>query len=297
MIMNDLKTCMAMLTFCTFSTFSFAFQNSSSLKADSTSTKQINYTEDTFFSTRVVNGQSTEGIPQGRLDFRIEHRFDLIKNGYPEFFGLDHAYTFFGLEYGIKDWLMVGINRTSLSQAVSGYTKISLLRQSTGHMITPLSVSLLLGSSYMGTSIDNSINSADFSSRLSYTSQILIARKFNDHFSAQVSPVWIHRNKVISLTNANNVFALGLSANYKIAPTLSLSGEYYPVINPSVYYQNHNSNSLSFSFNIQTEGHVFQIVLSNSTDMIEKNFIGETTGNWLKGDIHLGFNILRKFEL
>jgi hypothetical protein len=297
MIMNDLKTCMALLTFCTFSTFSFAFQNSSSLKADSTSTNEIKYTEDTFFSTRVVNGQSTEGIPQGRLDLRIEHRFDLIKNGYPEFFGLDHAYTFFGLEYGIKDWLMVGINRTSLTLAVTGYTKISVIRQSTGYLNTPLSVSFLLGSSYMETNIDNSTNSVDFLSRLSYTGEILIARKFNDHFSAQVSPVWIHRNKVISLTNDNNIFAMGFSANYKLTPSLSLSGEYYPVINPSVYYLNHNSNSLSFSFDIHTEGHVFQIVLSNSTDMIEKNFIGETTGSWLKGDIHLGFNILRKFEL
>ena len=28
----------------------------------------------------------------------------------------------------------------------------------------------------------------------------------------------------------------------------------------------------------------------------EKSFIGETTGNWLKGDIHLGFNISRVFS-
>jgi hypothetical protein len=31
--------------------------------------------------------------------------------------------------------------------------------------------------------------------------------------------------------------------------------------------------------------------------MIEKGFIGETTGSWRKGDIHFGFNISRVFTL
>jgi len=192
---------------------------------------------------------------------------------------------------------MVGINRTSLTQAVTGFTKISFLRQCTGSKNLPVSVSVFLGTSYSGQSFDNSANTVDFFSQMSYTSQLLIARKFSDNFSAQLSPVWIHRNKINSITNKNDIFAAGISARYKLNPTLSFSGEYYPVINPSVYFKNNNSNALSFSFDIQTAGHVFQIILSNSTDMIEKTFIGETTGDWLKGDIHLGFNILRKFDL
>jgi hypothetical protein len=31
--------------------------------------------------------------------------------------------------------------------------------------------------------------------------------------------------------------------------------------------------------------------------MIEKGFVGETTGQWKHGDIHLGFNISRVFTL
>ena len=295
--MRYLITFLSILSVSLFSTVTFAEQVNVLSKTDSTSSKEVNYTEDTFLSTRVINGQSTEGIPQGRLDFRIEHRFDLLKSGYAEFYGLDHAFTFFGLEYGIKDWIMVGINRTSLTQAVTGFTKISFLRQCTGSKNLPVSVSVFLGTSYSGQSFDNSANTVDFFSQMSYTSQLLIARKFSDNFSAQLSPVWIHRNKINSITNKNDIFAAGISARYKLNPTLSFSGEYYPVINPSVYFKNNNSNALSFSFDIQTAGHVFQIILSNSTDMIEKTFIGETTGDWLKGDIHLGFNILRKFDL
>lgn len=292
--MNTFKSFWIPVLFSFITIPSFAGQSNPASKSDSIPAIPVNYTEDTFLSTRVINGQSTEGIPQGRLDFRVQHRFDLIKNGYNEFFGLDHAFTFLGLEYGIKDWIMVGLNRTSMTQAVTGFTKINLMRQITDSKSHPISVSFFIGSSYMGQSL---VSPVDFLSQLSYTTEILIARKFGDSFSAQVSPIWIHRNKVTSLTNSNNTFALGLSAHYNLSPALSLSGEYYPVISPSVYYNNNNFNSLSFSLDIKTPGHVFQIVLTNSNDMIEKNFVGETTGNWLNGDIHLGFNILRKFDL
>jgi hypothetical protein len=54
---------------------------------------------------------------------------------------------------------------------------------------------------------------------------------------------------------------------------------------------------LSLGFDIETGGHVFQLIFTNSLAMIEKGFIGETTGNWLNGDVHFGFNISRVFTL
>jgi len=38
-------------------------------------------------------------------------------------------------------------------------------------------------------------------------------------------------------------------------------------------------------------------MLTNSLAMIEKGFIGETTGSWQDAGIHLGFNISRVFSL
>jgi hypothetical protein len=54
---------------------------------------------------------------------------------------------------------------------------------------------------------------------------------------------------------------------------------------------------LSLGFDIETGGHVFQLIFTNSLGIIEKDFIGETTGRWSKGDIHFGFNISRVFTL
>ena len=295
--MSYIKTFLYITVFSQLSLVAIAEQINHQSIPDSINSKKVNYTEDTFFSNRVVNGQSTEGIPQNRLDFRVEHRFGLLKDGYYQFFGLDQATTFFGLEYGIKDWWMVGLNRSFTDKTVAGFTKLSLLRQSTGAKNTPVSLSFMLGTSVIGTKYSDPVRNNDFYSRVSYTTQVLIARKFNTNFSAQLSPVWIHRNIIPYSTDANDLFALGIAARYKLTPTFSLNGEYYPVINPSAYQKLTYDNSLSLGFDIETTGHVFQIVLSNSTDMIEKNFIGETRGSWLKGDIHIGFNILRKFDL
>ena len=296
--MKFLKLTVSIFIFSLYSSCVMAGQAYIQNEPDDTSSKEVNYTEETFFSNRVVNGQSTEGITQHRLDFRIEHRFGPVNQGYSQFFGLDVASTFFGLEYGIKDWWMVGINRTSTDKTLEGYTKLSLLRQCTGAKDVPLSVSFMFGTSVNGINYPNDpVRNKDFHARVSYTTQVLLARKFSTAFSAQLSPVWIHRNMIQDVTDNHDLFALGIAARYKLSPTLSLNGEYYPVINPTDFQKQAYNNSLSFGLDLETAGHVFQIVLSNSNDLIEKNFVGETTGNWLKGDIHLGFNILRKFDL
>jgi hypothetical protein len=47
---------------------------------------------------------------------------------------------------------------------------------------------------------------------------------------------------------------------------------------------------------IETGGHVFQVSLSNSQGIIEQFFIPQTTGDWLKQGMRLGFNIVRVFS-
>ena len=74
--------------------------------------------------------------------------------------------------------------------------------------------------------------------------------------------------------------------------------EYYYVIPPIHDYRSMKTyNPLSIGVDIETGGHVFQVFMSNSTAMIEKGFIGETTGKWSDGGIHIGFNISRVFSL
>ncbi|HLP04412.1 MAG TPA: DUF5777 family beta-barrel protein [Paludibacter sp.] len=263
---------------------------------DSISPPGIQYAYGTFKSTRVLNGHSIERMQEKQFDFRVEHRFGLVNQGFYEFYGLDQSNSLISLEYGIKNWVMVGINRTSLDKTVSGFTKFSILRQSTGTWIMPVSVSVLLETSVVGTKWLYPDRDNMFLSRVTYASQLLVARKFNEAFSLQLAPVWIHRNLVPTASDTNDMLALGIGSRYKTTRRTSVNFEYYPVLTSWWDHQTSYRNSLSLGFDVETGGHVFTILLTNTTGMIEKSFITETTGKWLKGDLHLGFNISRVFS-
>ncbi|HJV79068.1 MAG TPA: DUF5777 family beta-barrel protein [Paludibacter sp.] len=295
--MNAFKILNLSLVLCLSTLCVYSQENNLFNQLDSITPKGVQYTYGTFKSTRVLNGHSNERMPQGQLDVRFEHRFGLMNQGYYQFFGLDQSSTLISLEYGIKDWIMVGLNRTSIDKTVSGFTKFSILRQSTGAIEMPVSLSLLLETSVIGIKWPDPTRDNLFSSRISYIGQLIIARKFNENLSLQLAPIWIHRNLVSAVIDKNDQFALGMASRYKISRRSSINIEYYPVFGSSWDHSRSYKNALAVGFDIETGGHVFQLILSNTQGMIEKNFITETTGNWLKGDLHLGFNISRVFSL
>jgi hypothetical protein len=56
-------------------------------------------------------------------------------------------------------------------------------------------------------------------------------------------------------------------------------------------------NTLGFGVDIETGGHVFQLVFTNTNGLTERAFITETGGDFAEGDIHFGFNVTRTFAL
>jgi hypothetical protein len=259
--------------------------------------REINFATATFKSTRILNGHSIERMPAGQLDVRISHRFGLINSGAYEFFGLDQANMHFSLEYGLFNWLMLGIGRGSYEKTFDGFAKFTLLRQSSGAKIMPVSVSLFSSVAVKSLKWSDPARTNYFSSRLSYVAQVLVARKISQGFSIQLTPSYVHRNLVATELDPNDLLAIGAGGRMKLTKRLSLNAEYYYLANPKKYMSRQVYNPLSVGIDIETGGHVFQLLLTNSLAMIEKGFIGETTGSWGKGDIHIGFNISRVFTL
>lgn len=251
----------------------------------------------TFKSTRIMNGHSVVRMPPGQLDFRISHRFGTLNSGIYEFFGLDQSSIHFSLEYGILDWLMVGAGRGSFEKTYDGFAKFTILRQSDGEHSMPVSVSVLSSIAANSLKWDDPERTNYFSSRLSYVNQLLIARKFNQAFSLQVSPSFVHRNLVSTVFDPNDLYSIGAGGRILLTKRISFNAEYFYLINPSQNFSMEVHNPLSLGFDIETGGHVFQLIFTNSLAMIEKSFIGETSGSWQKGDIHFGFNISRVFTL
>ncbi len=253
------------------------------------------YATATFKSTRIVNGHSIERMKKKQLEFRISHRFDQLNTGAYNLYGLDYGKIHFALEYGVTDWLEFGLGRGSEDKTFDGFGKISILRQSKGAKNMPVHLSYLASTEYVSSNVNPLMTTN--ASRMSFVQQILIARKFNESLSFQLTPTFIHRNQVPLETDRNDLFACGAGARYKLSKRIALNFEYYYVYRanasalPTVYH-----NPLGIGIDIETGGHVFQIMLTNSQSMREAGFIGKTTGNWGDGGIHLGFNISRVFS-
>jgi hypothetical protein len=262
------------------------------------------YTTGTFKATRVVNMQSVESPAGGALSFLIQHRFGALNTGLYNYFGLDNANTRLGLEYGITDRFEVGAGRSSLYKAYDVFLKYKLLRQTDMTNKCPVTLSVLGTFSNFTDSVAQynypyeSSTPVKFtaSDRTVYSAQLLIARKFTRNFSFELTPTYLHYNTVPSTADKNDVFALGAGARMKITRRMSINAEYnYLPSGQIVSYQRHDCFSLSWD--IETGGHVFQLVFSNSQSMIESQYITQTPGSWGKGDIYFGFNISRNFNL
>lgn len=260
----------------------------------------VDYTTATFKASRIINGHSIEQMKKKQLDFRISHRFGTLNSGVYGLWGLDQSVIHFSLEYGLTNWLMVGAGRGSMNKTYDSFAKFRLLRQSSGVKWMPASLSYFtsieLNTLKFPTRPEGASNY--FSSRIAYIHQLLIARKFNERLSFQLSPTFIHRNLVKSELDQNDIYSMGASARYKLSKRLAVNAEYYYTYNPNAkFLETRYYNSASVGLDIETGGHVFQIMLTNSQGMREGSFIPQTTDNWLDKGIHLGFNISRVFAL
>jgi hypothetical protein len=264
---------------------------------EETQKADTDYAFQTFKGTRLVNGHSVETKAKGTLEFIFAHRFGRVSGGIYEMFGLDEAYVRLGLDYGITDYLSVSIGRNSVDKTMDGYVKVKALRQSKGARNFPVTVTLLGGTAYQTSLKKQPDSQLDFKNvyRLSYITQVLIARKFTPNLSLQVMPTFVHKNAAHRTFEESDHMALGLGGRIKVTKSIALTSEYYYRLKPhenTLYY-----NTLGLGIDIETGGHVFQLVMTNTTGLTERAFITETEDDFSKGHIHFGFNVTRTFQV
>ncbi len=272
-----------------------------SLENEQPQSKQLVFAS--FKGTRLINLHTIETLGKGSLDFRISHRFSDFSTGASNLWGLDGPATIrLGFDYSVTDRFTVGIGRSSYGKLADGFLKYRILRQTMDNSM-PVSLTGLIT---MNVSLDKDPNKnilgvdkyEKFSSRIAYMYQLMIARKFHERLTLQVSPTFIHYNMVMNLNDKNDILALGVSGRFKITRSISLTGEYIFRINDYTPDQSDlYHNSASIGMDLETGGHVFQVFVTNSFAINEVQFIPYTTSRWDKGQIRLGFNVSRVFAV
>lgn len=270
------------------------------MNANTTPTKT--YATSAFKSTRVISFPSLENVRKNVLDFRISHRFGDANTGANNAFGLDGPASIrLGFDYGINDWLMVGIGRSSADKMIDGSVKLRALRQTEDNKV-PLSITVFEAMNYTTLKDPNkTVNGFDKygfpSDRISYSSTLIIGRKFNGRFSLQLNGFYVHYNMVEHLRDQNDMFAAGLAGRYKVTQRMAITWEYAHRLNNYGSTYDTNYDPFGIGIDLETGGHVFQMHFTNAFAMNEAQYIPYTASDFFKGGIKLGFNITRAFAI
>ena len=267
----------------------------------------------TFKGTQLVNSRTIETLGKHDLDFRVSHRFGDVGGdfgGEKSFFGLENSTDVkISFDYGITDRLTAGISRskgaTSVRQLYEGSLKYKLLRQTDDNSM-PVTVTAFSNAVISSMASNAKANTPDhfnsLSDRLSFTNQLLIARKFSDRFSLMLMPTHVHTNYVIN-NDQNNIFAMGIGGRLKLTNRMALIADYFKVFRNSASKNSFRANGLDFynplgaGIEFETGGHVFDFTFTNSTAIVENQFIPYTTTSWKQWRFRWGFNLSRIFSL
>jgi len=265
----------------------FAFSQEDLLK-DIDTLKTTENSPPAFKALQIITGQSTKLTAQKEWYIVVAHRFGDISTGFKNFFGLDDASTKLGVIYGVTDGLSLSLSRETNMKTFEFGAKYKLLKQNENFPVEVVGYHVMAAN----TDLDkDNYPHLQFGDRLSYLTQALISRRFNDRFSLQLSSSYVHKNLYEPGIENNNQFLAGLGGRYKISKRISINAEYFANFDDHSFYR----NPLSLGMDIETGGHVFQLLFSNSQLNSDIGYLTNATGKWEKGQIFFGFNLYRVF--
>ncbi len=224
-----------------------------------------------------------------KLQLLVQHRFGETSGGFYELFGLDQATMRLGFEYGFGNNFTAGIGRSSYLKTFDAYGKLRLAQQRESFPVTMVFV--LEGfiptiRNYYPSAKDN------FSDKFSANGQLLIAKTI-DVFGFQISPGYLSTGYLPAENDNLAFFTLGLAGSVKISKKVSANVEYLTYFNSGTDI----TKPLSFGVDIDTGGHVFQLIISNSQQMFTQGLYTNSHGSWSDGFVYFGFNLIREFRI
>ena len=246
-----------------------------------------------FKAMQIGNLQSTKIANKKELYLIVSHRFSPLADGIDNFFGLDGANTKIQFAYSFWDGIQFSLSRDSFEKTYSGSAKVRVKKQSSNF---PMNI-VIYGSTDIATQLKTEFNTGlSFKDRVSLTAQILASRRISKNISLLIAPTFVRQNNLQKFNNTGdsnlNQFIVGMGGRVKISKRLSLNADYAISVN-----RNKNSvfsNPLTLGLDIETGGHVFQLVFTNSKASNDSGFLTRTEGRWFN-DVAFGFNIVRVF--
>lgn len=252
-----------------------------------------------FESGLLIDNQTSVVQPVKTLEVLIQHRFgNLNSNGIKDLYGIyaPGANIRIGFNYTIIKNLMIGYGITKKNMYSDFQAKYTLFEQTRSNSM-PVSVTV-----YGNMAIDGRNESVfgldySFTNRLSYFSQLIVGRKFNDVLSLQVNTSFSHYN-LVDTSYDHDAVGIGISGRIKFSPQSSIIFQYdIPLkiksISESRGFKHAALPNFAVGYQLSTGTHDFQIYISTADGIVPQDMYMNNTNDFLNGDFMIGFTMNR----
>jgi len=266
---------------------------------DSMMVKELKPVKNTFESIWGIDQQTVMVPVKGTFEMDFQHRFGTWNNGYEDFYGIFAASNIrIGFDYVPTDRLLVGLGFTKFNNLWDFYGKYALLRQMKGGG-SPVTLDYYVNAA-VDTRESNQTNFEEASDRWSFFHQVMIARKFSDKFSLQLTgnlswfnfkdPQYDSEGNYLG-KDRNAQFSAGALARYKISNVFGVIVEYDQPITEQDF--NSPEPNLSIGLELVTSSHAFQLFVGNFQSLVPQYNHTFNQNNFGDNEILVGFNITR----
>ena len=253
--------------------------------------------KNTFNSVWLIDNQTVMVPVKGTFEMDFQHRFGTINNGYDDFWGLfANSNIRMGFNYAPIDKLYVGFGITKFNMVWDFNAKYALLKQTVDNSM-PVSVTVF---GNMGIDTRKSSNFRYTVDRFSYFSQVMVARKFDDKFSAQVSPSLSWFNSVEAYVDSKGEiqskmnhahFAIAFMGRYRISDKVGLIANYDQ---PLTQHPTNNPHpNIALGIEMTTSSHAFQVFMGNYNAIVPQYNNVFNQNDYRDWQFVIGFNITR----
>lgn len=263
----------------------------------------------TFESGYLIDAQ-TVVIPEVKtLEMVIQHKFGTIESGRSNLWGIYGSSNIrLGLNYVAAKNFQIGAGITKRYMTTDVNAKWTILKQTKRNSM-PVSVALFGNIGFDGRPVSafetGMVRQAysgptfhyRFSDRVSYFSQLIVARKFCKEFSLQGAVSFTHYNSVGVLYDHDKV-GLHASGRIKVTNQGSIVFNYdaplkIKAISEQREWTKPPKPSVAFGYEVSTGTHAFQIYMASTTSLLPQDNIMWNQNAMDKTGFAIGFTITR----
>ena len=242
-----------------------------------------------FSSGQAFNLPTTETLQKRNLEFEISHRFFPPVHEGDALYGLDGPVAMrIGLNCALTDRFLLGTAVSNTANAYDFKLKYRLL-EIRGKGL-PVAVGLQGGVGW---------NTAVYGRRkgdsrnVQAYGQVIVNTLLGKRFGIGLVPSVLTNGDVADSSTSERSLTIGGYLRCEVTPALGLLGEWSPVVNG--YRRGHNPAALGIEVN--TGGHFFKVLLTNSTGLNPSQYLAGTDYRFQGDELRLGFNITRLFGI